>query len=130
MKKKIAKCIEIKDVPYSVLENLKLEHAKAFIRDLNRRDIQVNKNETKKPEKESVNRKISALRSLFKYLTTQTEKDNGEPYFYRNVMLKIEVTKVKETKIFLASFFVRFHIDVAAFTKELRIPDRTLYSIY
>ncbi|WP_066297681.1 tyrosine recombinase XerS [Bacillus sp. FJAT-29937] len=97
IKKKIVKCSEIKDIPYSVLENLKLEQAKAFIRDLNRRDIQVNKKETKKPEKESVNRKISALRSLFKYLTTQTEKDDGEPYFYRNVMLKIEVTKVKET---------------------------------
>lgn len=95
--KKIAKCSEIKDIPYSVLETLKLEQAKAFIKFLQRRDIQVTKNETKKLNKDSINRKISALRSLFKYLTTQTEKDDGEPYFYRNVMLKIEVNKVKET---------------------------------
>lgn len=97
IQKKFAKCSEIKDIPYSVLETLKLEQAKAFIKYLQRRDIQVTKNETKKLEKDSINRKTSALRSLFKYLTTQTEKDDGEPYFYRNVMLKIEVNKVKET---------------------------------
>ncbi|MDE3841053.1 tyrosine recombinase XerS (plasmid) [Bacillus methanolicus] len=94
---KIANCQEIKDIPYSVLENLKLEQAKKFVKYLQRREIKVTKDETKKPEKVSVNRKISALRSLFKYLTTQTENENGEPYFYRNVMLKIEVNKVKET---------------------------------
>lgn len=87
----------IKEIPLSVLEKLKLDDAKNFFKYLQRRDIQVSKNETKKPEKISVNRKISALRSLFHYLTTQTENDEGEPYFYRNVMLKIEVNKVKET---------------------------------
>ncbi|MCI2256082.1 tyrosine recombinase XerS [Domibacillus sp. PGB-M46] len=88
---------EIKDIPMTVLETLKLVEAQGFIRFLERRDIQVNKQDTKKAEKVSINRKISALRSLFKYLTTQTENEDGEPYFHRNVMLKIEVTKVKET---------------------------------
>lgn len=93
----IAECNDIKDIPLSVLENLKLEDAKNFQKYLQRRNILVSKKETKKPEKVSINRKISALRSLFKYLTTQTENEAGEPYFYRNVMLKIEVHKVKET---------------------------------
>ncbi len=87
----------INDIPLSVLENLRLEDARNFFKYLQRRDIPINKNESKKPEKVSINRKISALRSLFKYLTTQTENEDGEPYFYRNVMLKIEVSKVKET---------------------------------
>ncbi|QOS89028.1 tyrosine recombinase XerS [Peribacillus sp. JNUCC41] len=93
----IAKQEHIKDIPLSVLEKLKLIEAQSFIKFLERRNIPINKQETKKAEKVSVNRKISALRSLFKYLTTQTENEEGEPYFYRNVMLKIEVNKVKET---------------------------------
>ncbi|WP_436580663.1 tyrosine recombinase XerS [Heyndrickxia oleronia] len=97
IEKNIANCKEIKDIDLSVLENLKLEQAKRFFKELQRRDIQINKDETKKPEKVTINRKISALRSLFHYLTTQTERDDGEPYFYRNVMLKVEVNKVKET---------------------------------
>jgi site-specific recombinase XerD len=87
----------IKDIPLSDLENLRLDDAKNFFKYLQRREVHINNKETKKPEKVSINRKISALRSLFKYLTTQTENADGEPYFYRNVMLKIEVTKVKET---------------------------------
>ncbi|OLN22129.1 tyrosine recombinase XerS [Domibacillus antri] len=93
----ITNAAQIKDVPMSVLENLKLVEAQAFIKYLERRNIPINKKEMKKAEKVSINRKISALRSLFKYLTTQTENEDGELYFYRNVMLKIEVTKVKET---------------------------------
>jgi site-specific recombinase XerD len=85
----IAEQEHIKDIPLSVLEKLKLIEAQSFIKFLERRNIPINKKETKKAEKVSVNRKISALRSLFKYLTTQTENEDGEPYFYRNVMLKI-----------------------------------------
>ena len=38
----------------------------------------------------SINRSINALRSLFKYLTVTSDVNDGEPYFYRNVMLKID----------------------------------------
>ncbi len=38
----------------------------------------------------SINRSINALRSLFKYLTVTADINDGEPYFYRNVMLKID----------------------------------------
>nr|WP_108671425.1 tyrosine recombinase XerS [Peribacillus acanthi] len=93
----IVECEDMKDIPLSALETLPLEVAQNFFKFVQRREIPVNQKETKRPEKVSVNRKISALRSLFKYLTTQTEQEDGEPYFYRNVMQKIEVHKVKET---------------------------------
>ncbi|OCA90294.1 tyrosine recombinase XerS [Pseudobacillus wudalianchiensis] len=93
----IVDCQKIKDIPLYALENLKLEAAQSFFKYIQRREIAMSKTETKKLEKVSVNRKISALRSLFHYLTAQTEKEDGEPYFYRNVMQKIEVHKVKET---------------------------------
>ena len=38
-----------------------------------------------------------ALSSLFKYLTQETENDEGEPYFYRNVMVKVKIKKPKDT---------------------------------
>ncbi|MEH6944257.1 tyrosine recombinase XerS, partial [Bacillus sp. JJ722] len=97
----IAKCEAMRDIPLESLEHLELDQAKSFFKFLQREEIQVTKKETKKREKVSISRGISALRSLFSYLTTQTEikegSKKGEPYFYRNVMLKIEVTKVKET---------------------------------
>ncbi|MFJ5750225.1 hypothetical protein ACIP97_16855 [Peribacillus frigoritolerans] len=70
----IAEQEHIKDIPLSVLERLKLIEAQSFIKFLERRNIPINKKETKK-----------------------AENDDGEPYFYLNVMLKIEVNKVKET---------------------------------
>ncbi len=38
----------------------------------------------------SINRSINALRSLFKFLTVTADINDGEPYFYRNVMAKID----------------------------------------
>ncbi|WP_157052622.1 tyrosine recombinase XerS [Priestia koreensis] len=92
-------CEEMKDIPLEVLEKLPLEAAKSFFKFVNRKEIVVSQktNEKKKPEQVSTNRKISALRSLFKYLTVETENDQQEPYFYRNVMQKITVHKKKET---------------------------------
>lgn len=39
----------------------------------------------------SINRAISAISSLFNYLTVDSEDENGEPYFDRNVMKRIKV---------------------------------------
>ncbi|PEK31266.1 tyrosine recombinase XerS, partial [Bacillus toyonensis] len=78
----------IKDISFSDLENLKKKDVENFIRFLK---LQQNM------QNSSVNRKISALKSLFKYLTSLSENDDGECYFYRNVMAKIEIHKDKET---------------------------------
>ncbi|MGJ9384391.1 tyrosine recombinase XerS [Salipaludibacillus sp. CF4.18] len=44
----------------------------------------------------TVNRNISSLKSLFKYLSTQTEDADGECYFYRNVFAKIDLIRSEE----------------------------------
>jgi len=94
----------IRDIEMDVLEHLPLDDAMYYFDALSNEDIEVSKGETKTRTRSSVNRKKSALRSLFKFLTTQTEnkeskdgKKIGEPYFYRNVMQKIPVNKVKES---------------------------------
>lgn len=52
---------------------------------------------TKNMQNSSVNRKISNLKFLFKYFTSLSENGNEEYYFYRNVMVKINIYKDKET---------------------------------
>ncbi|KRN02528.1 site-specific tyrosine recombinase XerS [Levilactobacillus senmaizukei DSM 21775 = NBRC 103853] len=45
----------------------------------------------------TINRSLNALSSLFKYLTEDTEDDQGEAYFDRNVMHKIALVRTNET---------------------------------
>lgn len=45
----------------------------------------------------TVQRSITSLRSLFKYLNTQTETKNNQVYLSQNVMLKIENVKTTKT---------------------------------
>lgn len=45
----------------------------------------------------TINRSINALRSLFKFLTITADNNHGEPYFYRNVMLKIDSLNSSKT---------------------------------
>lgn len=87
----------IKNMQHEVLATLPLDAARAYFNQITNEEIKISKFESKKRERTSVNRKKSALRSLFKYLTTQTETANGEPLFHRNVMQKISVIKPKET---------------------------------
>ncbi|MFT8871198.1 MAG: tyrosine recombinase XerS [Sporolactobacillus sp.] len=44
----------------------------------------------------TINRKLSALKSLFHYLQNVAETDDLQPYLIRNVMAKIAFNKVKE----------------------------------
>ncbi|KGA83689.1 tyrosine recombinase XerS [Lysinibacillus fusiformis] len=56
-------------------------------------------NDPKRRSKTSVARAVQALKSLFRYLTVETEdKVTQEPYFNRNVMLKISVDLEQESK--------------------------------
>ncbi|WP_078557216.1 tyrosine recombinase XerS [Bacillus alkalicellulosilyticus] len=96
----------IKDVPFSTLEHLRKSELEYYIDYLREDDIEVRKNVFKKRSKAAINRNISALTSLFNYLTTETENEEGECYFYRNVMSKIpletsktETSNSRSTKI-------------------------------
>lgn len=91
----IVNCEQISDIPLSTLENIKLADAKNYIKFLRRENIHINKGEYKQRNPNSVIRKIQSLKALYKYLTMETEDENGECYFYRNVMSKIEVQKAK-----------------------------------
>lgn len=95
----IVKCNDIKDIPPAALGDLSLDEAKNYFKFISRKKYKVSKDndETKRIDAKTVNRHKSSLRSLFKYLTIEAELDNNEPYFHRNVMQKIEVTKVSET---------------------------------
>lgn len=92
----------IRDIPYSVLEKLKKEYVELYIEYLQEEDIRTAKEKNadlpiKKRSDLSVNRNINALKSLFNYLTQETENDDGECYFYRNVFSKVKIHKEQET---------------------------------
>jgi site-specific recombinase XerD len=93
----IAKCDRIKDITPDVLSSITLDEARNYFKFLARKKFKVSEDETKQINLKNVNRHKSSLRSLFKYMTVEAELENNEPYFHRNVMQKIEVTKVKET---------------------------------
>ncbi|MCM3393195.1 tyrosine recombinase XerS [Cytobacillus oceanisediminis] len=89
----------VKDIPVEALETLSLDDANNYFKFVSRKKYKVsNKNdETKKIDTKTVNRHKSSLRSLFKYLTVESEVSDGKPYFERNVMAKIPIKKVSET---------------------------------
>ncbi|MGM0867397.1 MAG: tyrosine recombinase XerS [Bacillota bacterium] len=92
---------DIKDIETSTLETLTLKEAEGFFKAIKRKTYIVSQKTKEKRQinAKTVNRLKSSLRSLFRYLTVEAEDPNnpGEPYFYRNVMQKIPVNKVKET---------------------------------
>lgn len=85
----ISKATSNKGVRLSTLEHLKAAQVQSYLRALSYRR---NKQDTQ-DSKKTINRTINALRSLFHYLTVTADLKDGEPYFYRNVMLKIPLVK-------------------------------------
>ena len=138
----------IKDIPLSALENLSKADAECFFIFLRERSLlNTNKPTTKSISEVTIHRTYRALSGLFKYLTEQTENENGEPYFYRNVMKKLEIsTKKKETlsakankiapKLFLgdlAKQFLHFIMDdttADGYVKKANLSNRALSTYY
>lgn len=93
----IAKVSQISDIELTVLEHLTKKDMEAFVRYLRERPL-LNANTTQYGiSQTTLNRTLSALSSLYKYLTEEVENEQGEPYFYRNVMKKIATKKKRET---------------------------------
>lgn len=86
-----------KEVPYSVLEQLQKKDIELFIEMLMEEKIEKREGVFVKRSTDSTNRFIQALKSLFNYLTQESENDQGECYFYRNVMAKIKTPKRQES---------------------------------
>lgn len=87
----------IADIELQTLEQLSKKDMESFVLYLRERPS-LNTYSTKEGVSQTtINRTLSALSSLFKYLTEEVENDQGEPYFYRNVMKKVATKKKKET---------------------------------
>ena len=99
MAERIVDSKSIKDIPVEVLADLSLDDANNYFKYISRKKYKVSEkdDETKQIDTKTVNRHKSSLRSLFKYLTVESEVQTGKPYFERNVMAKIPIKKVKET---------------------------------
>lgn len=92
----ISKARKIANIDLDTLENLTKKDMEAFVLYLRERPS-LNTYSTKEGlSQTTINRTLSALSSLYNYLTEEVENDNGEPYFYRNVMKKVSTKKKKK----------------------------------
>ncbi|KRL66232.1 tyrosine recombinase XerS [Companilactobacillus versmoldensis] len=83
------------DISLTVLEHLKKETVELYKSALlNQTKSSGSRGSRTHP---TINRSLNALSSLFKYLTEDTEDENGESYFDRNVMHKITLVRTNET---------------------------------
>lgn len=97
MESGVVSCKSIADISLETLEHMTKKDMEAFILYLRERPL-LNANTTQNGVSQTtINRTLSALSSLYKYLTEEVENDDGEPYFYRNVMKKVTTKKKKET---------------------------------
>ncbi|WP_281864954.1 tyrosine recombinase XerS [Planomicrobium okeanokoites] len=85
------------EVPFTVLESLKKKDIEMFIEMLMEEKILKSEGVYVKRSRDSTTRFIQSLKSLFNYLTQESENDEGECYFYRNVMAKIKSPKNTES---------------------------------
>ena len=86
-----------RDIPYQDLEKLRKKDVEYFIEMLTEEKIEKRKGVFVKRSEDSVARYIQSLKSLFNYLTQESENDDGECYFYRNVFTKIKTPKSTES---------------------------------
>ena len=129
----------IANIDLKTLENLSKKDMETFILYLRERPS-LNTYSTKQGVSQTtINRTLSALSSLFKYLTEEVEDKNGEPYFYRNVMKKVATKKQKETlasraenikqKLFLGDETMEF-LEYVDSEYEVKLSNRAKSSFY
>jgi integrase len=82
------------DISLKVLEMLTTQQIEDFLTYL---EIDLNNS------KQTVNRKLSSLKSLFNYLQNTAETKELKPYLLRNVMAKIELNVIKEEQETIAN---------------------------
>lgn len=87
----------ISAIPLETLEHLTKKDMESFILYLRERTLLNSKVRRQGITQTTINRTLSALSSLYKYLTEEVENAQGEPYFYRNVMKKVSTKKKRET---------------------------------
>lgn len=93
----LTEAVDTTAIPYSTLAELKKQDVEHYIEFLKDESITHENNTVKKRGNAVVTLSVNALKSLFNYLTKETENEDGESYFYRNVMSKIVLHTKKET---------------------------------
>ena len=88
---------DIASIDIKTLENLTKKDVESFVLYLRERPSLNTYSKKQGVSQMTINRTLSALSSLYKYLTEEVEGPDGEPYFYRNVMKKVSTKKKKET---------------------------------
>jgi len=121
----------IRDIPLQRLEQMTVLEVEGF---LNYLHYSLNNKEL------TVNRKLSALKSLFNYLQNIAETPDLQPYINRNVMAKIEFNEIKESmetrankmegKILLGDEYEQFRLFVAHDYGELNKDNKKIYNFY
>ncbi|MDR7001724.1 tyrosine recombinase XerS [Neobacillus niacini] len=121
----------IKEIPLERLERLTVLEVEGFLNFLH---YELNNKEL------TVNRKLSALKSLFNYLQNIAETPDLQAYINRNVMAKIEFNEIKETmetrankmegKILLGDEYEQFRLFVAHNFGELNKDNKKIYNFY
>ncbi|GKW46944.1 tyrosine recombinase XerS [Planococcus sp. NCCP-2050] len=97
LREELADATDTSSIPYSVLAELKKQDVELYLEFLKEESIPHEKDAVKKRGQAVVALSTNALKSLFNYLTKETENADGESYFYRNVMSKIVLHTKKET---------------------------------
>lgn len=89
----------IKDIQLDTLANLSKKDMESFIVYLRERNLLNNSAQAKNKtlSEKTINRTLISLSSLFNYLTIESEDEHGQPYFDRNVMKKIKLSKKTQT---------------------------------
>ncbi|MEK4301364.1 tyrosine recombinase XerS [Oceanobacillus sp. FSL W8-0428] len=122
---------ELKDLPLELLESLTVQEAERFLAFL--------KYELHNKEL-TINRKLSALKSLFNYLQNIAETRDLQPYLRRNVMAKLEFNDIKESmettankmegKILMGDEYERFRQFIAYDYGELYKDNKKLVNFH
>lgn len=122
---------KLTDIPLELLEKLTVQEVESFLNmlqyELKNKDI-------------TVNRKLSALKSLFNYLQNIAETRDLQPYINRNVMAKIEFNELKESmetiankmegKILLGDEYEKFRRFIASEYGQLVSDNKKLANFY
>jgi site-specific recombinase XerD len=121
----------IKDIPLERLELMTVIEVENFLNFLH---YKLNNKEL------TVNRKLSALKSLFNYMQNIAETPDLKPYINRNVMAKIEFNENKESmetrankmegKILLGDEYERFRLFVAHDYGEYNKDNKKISNFY
>ena len=130
---------DIASIDIKTLENLTKKDMESFVLYLRERPSLNTYSKKQGVSQTTINRTLSALSSLYKYLTEEVEGPDGEPYLYRNVMKKVSTKKKKETlaaraenikqKLFLGDETMEF-LDYVENEYEVKLSNRAKSSFY